>query len=178
MKLLPSEDIIYETKLEPEEVLKKIDEITEYEDFHKANKPILYQTIGYFRNRRHKPYIGSIDENSFNIRRIIDYRNSFNPLIYGTVKKVSGKTKVYVKIKLQPLVIAFIIAWSAFAIQFFLGILTTSFQKQTFIPFIFLPPVMLAIAYATTFYFFNSESGDSKRYLAQLLEAEIIESEE
>ncbi len=94
MKLLPYEEIIYETKLEPEEVLKKIDEVTEYEASHKANKPILYQTIGYFRNRHHKPYIGSIDENNFNIRRIINYRNSFNPRIYGTVEKEAGKTKV------------------------------------------------------------------------------------
>ncbi len=177
MKLLPYEDIIYETKLEPEEVLKKIDNITESETFHKANKPILYQTIWYFKNRRHKPYIGSIDENSFNIRRIIDYRNSFNPRIYGTVEKESGKTKVYIKMRLQTLVIAFIIVWFAFIIQFFLGILTTSIKGQTFIPFIFLPPVMLAIAYAATFYFFNSESRHSKRYLAQLLEAKITESE-
>ena len=178
MKLLPSEDIIYETKLEPEEVLKKIDDIIESEAFHKANKPILYLTIGYFRNRNHKPYIGSIDENSFNIRRIIDYRNSFNPRIYGTVENDAGKTKVYVKIKLAPLVIAFIIAWVAFAIQFFLGVLTISIQRQTLIPFIFLPPVMLAIAYAATFYFFNSESKYSKKYLAQLLEAEILENKE
>ena len=173
MKILPYESIIYETKLEPEEVLKKIDEITESEAYHKANNHFTYNPNWYFRNRSHKPYIGNIDENSFNIKRIIDYRNSVNPRIYGTVEKKSGKTKVLVKMKLPPLAMGFIIVWFGFAIQFFLGILTESIQRRTFIPVIFLPPFMLVFAYAITYFGFKNESKNSIKFLARVLEAEI-----
>ena len=68
MKYLPFENITYKSRLHSEEILKKIDEIIEPKK--------TFRISGVFGNNNHKPYEGNIVGNSFNITRLINYRNS------------------------------------------------------------------------------------------------------
>lgn len=165
MKYLPFENITYQTKLDSEEILSRINEIIE-------PKKTLRMT-GIFGSSDHKPYEGSINGSSFNINRIIGYRNSFLPRIKGNIEKDFGKTKVNVKMRLHPFVLVFMIVWCGGVGLGFLAFLTATIGKGTFEPAILIPLGMLLFGYGLTTGGFKYESIKSKKYLAELFEAEI-----
>ena len=59
------------------------------------------------------PFIGSVQGNSFNMRRDIRYRNSFLPVIRGRAESEGIGTRVSVTMFLHPLVAGFMALWSA-----------------------------------------------------------------
>jgi len=79
------------------------------------------------------PFIGSVGDNSFRLRRDIHYRNSFLPLIRGHIFPVGTGTRINVTMHLHPVVGLFILfllaaaahgaAWGLFA---FAGALTAA----------------------------------------------------
>ena len=65
-------------------------------------------------SRVHAPYQGTISEDSFQISRIIHYRNSFLPVIRGRFETHQNGTAVQVQMSLHPIVIAFLGFWFFF----------------------------------------------------------------
>jgi hypothetical protein len=57
------------------------------------------------------PFIGSVQDDSFKLRRNIRYRNSFLPMIRGTITSYGVGTRVSVTMFLQPVVAIFMIFW-------------------------------------------------------------------
>ena len=57
------------------------------------------------------PFIGSVDGTKFHIRRDIRYRNSFLPLIRGSVTATPKGARVLITMHLHPLVAAFMVFW-------------------------------------------------------------------
>lgn len=167
MKYLPFENITYETKLDSEEILSRINKIIEPKK--------TFRMRGVFGNNNHKPYEGSINGNSFSIIRIIGYGNSFLPRIKGNIEKGFGKTKVKVNVKmrLHSFVLIFVFIWCGGVGLAFLAFLTASLEKGTFDPTILIPFGMLLFVYGLATGGFKYESIKSKKYLAQLLEAEM-----
>jgi hypothetical protein len=165
MKYLPFENITYKTKLDSEEILKRMGNMIEpKKDF---------RISGIFGNSNHKPYEGSINGNSFNITRIIGYRNSFLPKIKGTIEKDFNETKVNVKMRLHPFVIAFMFIWFGGVGIGCLAVLIFISNSQDFEPMTLIPFGMLIFGYALVTGGFKFESIKSKKYLAELFEAEI-----
>lgn len=124
MKYFPFENITYQTKLEPKEILEKINEVIEPKK--------TFRSTGIFGSSDHKPYEGSINENSFSITRIIGYRNSFLPRINGVVEKGFNGTKIRVKMKLHILVIVFMFIWFGGVGIACLALLPMMFNNQDF----------------------------------------------
>ena len=71
IKLLPFEKIVYHSSLTKEELLT-----------HLHNEIETEKSFGFGANNNSysKPYIGKIYDNSFEIKRAINYRNSFSYL--------------------------------------------------------------------------------------------------
>ena len=86
MAFIPYENINYETELKYQEIVKIINSIIE------PKKVIRILSIF---NENLKPYEGEI------INRIIKYRNSFIPIIYGTINDDSNLTIINIKMKLH-----------------------------------------------------------------------------
>ncbi|WP_340201740.1 hypothetical protein [Ascidiimonas sp. W6] len=165
MKLLPFENIIYRTKLDSEEILKRIGDVIEpYRKF---------RIIGIFGISNYEPYQGNINGSSFSVSRIIGYKNSFQPRIKGTIEKDFNGIKVKVKMRLSPFILTFALLWFAFVILSFASILTICIKKGSFEPIIFIPLGMFFLVYGLTTGGFKYESMKSKEYFAQLFEAEI-----
>jgi len=61
------------------------------------------------------PFIGSIRDFSFRIRRDIRYRNSFLPLIWGHIVPTPMGARVVVTMFMHPLVLAFMLFWLGMA---------------------------------------------------------------
>lgn len=165
MRYLPFENIIYETELEPEEVLKRINGIVE----PKKN----FRNTGLLGNNSHKPYEGNVYGNIFNINRIIRYRNAFLPRIKGTIEKGTGLTIVKVKMNLHPFVLVFMFIWCGGVVLPFSALLLLSIKNGIFDPAILILLLMLLLGCGLTIAGFKYESIKSKHYLAELFEAEI-----
>ena len=57
------------------------------------------------------PFIGSVRDFSFQIRRDIRYRNSFLPLVWGHIVPTPMGARVVVTMFMHPFVLAFILFW-------------------------------------------------------------------
>jgi len=57
------------------------------------------------------PFIGSVRDFSFRIRRDIRYRNSFLPLVWGHIVPTPMGARVVVTMFMHPLVLAFMLFW-------------------------------------------------------------------
>lgn len=161
MKYLPYEDITYKTNLSEQEVLTRLSGFVEPKKF------------GLGRNYI-KEYEGSIDNNSFEISRVIQYRNSFLPQINGRIQNGNDGVKIQLTMSLHAFVSFFLIVWCSFALIFFIGVSIKAIREKEISVELFLPLCMLLFVYALTMVGFKSESKKSKEYLRRSFEAEII----
>ncbi|MEJ2104945.1 MAG: hypothetical protein P8X47_10265 [Ignavibacteriaceae bacterium] len=165
MKYLPFEKITYKTRLDSCEIQERLSKIIEPKK--------TFRMTGIFGSSNHKPYEGSINGSSFNINRIIGYRNSFLPRINGIIEKDFNGAKINVKMRLHVLVVVFMFIWFGGVGIGCLVILSTLFNSESFDPMTLIPFGMLIFGYALVTGGFKYESIKSKKYLAQLFEAEI-----
>ncbi len=120
------------------------------------------------------PYEGKISGRYFHINRIIRHRNSFLPRISGTIQPEIDGTIIEVKMQLHVAVIVFILIWCSACVFTILALLISMIGNKEFHLVACLPLGMLLFMYALTMGGFKSESSKSKKYLLELLEAEII----
>lgn len=77
-------------------------------------------------------FIGTIEQYDFKIMRIINYRNSFLPVIKGAIKKGEGAYVVALKMQLHPITYIFLIIWFSLAgLSFLVGVLDLITSKPT-----------------------------------------------
>ena len=149
--ILPYENIVYETHLSENYIQNRINDIIRIQNTYK----------GYSTN------------NAFEIKRNINYQNSFSPKIKGEFQNEWGKTIIRVKMKLPGYVIIFLGFWFSFIIL--IGILFPFLIKENeFGIFSLIPYVMLIMGCALTIGAFKFESIRSKKDLQQIFEATII----
>lgn len=168
MKFFPFENIIYRTRLEPDEIQQRLNDIIEPKES--------FRLRGIFGSIDHLPYEGIVFGNSFNIIRIIGYLNSnfFLPRISGVIEKEIDGSKIQVKMRLHHFVMVFMIIWlGGVGIG---AIVATSklFDHVTFEPIAFAFGMILLVL-IMVIGGFKYESIKSKEYLAQLFEAEMEE---
>ena len=161
MKFLPIENLSYQTNLSVDEVMSRL---SKYIEPKKAFR------FGLFGKAATKPYEGQIIGHSFEINRIINYRNSFLPQITGVIEGNTTGTTIKVKMRMHIFVIAFICFWlfgvgiAGFAFLY-QGISDSSYSLFTFIPL-----GMLLFLYALMMFGFKLESSRSKKDLQNLFE--------
>jgi hypothetical protein len=131
-----------------------------------------------FNKTSNKPYEGQILGDTFTISRIINYRNSFLPVITGHISTFLGKTQINVKMRPVTFVLIFISLWLGIVGFICLGIfLTGIFQFQQilqngFSPMILIPFGMFLFGCLLTTLAFKAESKKTKEFLEQLLEGQ------
>lgn len=158
MKYLPFERIIYKTNLSEQEVIKRLSEFVEPKKF----------SLGRTST---KEYEGLVNNDRFEINRIINYRNSFLPQIIGTIQKNNDRTQIEITMKLHVLVLVFLIVWCGFTLFFLVGV---CFAEKKISTVLFMPILMLLFAYGLTMLGFKTESKKSKEFLRKNFEEEII----
>ena len=58
-----------------------------------------------------RPFLGTVEGRSFRIRRDIQYRNSFLPIIRGSITATSNGSRVSVLMFMHPVVLLFMLGW-------------------------------------------------------------------
>ena len=168
MKYLPFENITYKTKLEPEEILKRLRN-------HLEPKK-MFRKRGIFKKETYKAYEGTIDGSTFSINRIIAYKNSFAPRINGTITKGINRTEIKVKMRLHPFVYFFMVIWISFLAVFGLVFLNISDNINNPQYFSYLPFGMLLFGYILATGGFKYESIKSKKFFTELFEVDHVEN--
>jgi hypothetical protein len=162
MQFLPIENITYKTSLKESEVIEKLRDLVGQRKFFALQNDT-------------KPYKGKINGNTFKMEREINYRNSFLPTIQGSVIKDFNGTVIKVKMRLSIPVIVFMSIWFGGVGIGCLLVLAQLFTA-TFNPMFLIPFGMLLFGYFLTMRAFKHESKRSKKDLAELLRAEIVET--
>jgi hypothetical protein len=167
---LPFDNFKLLTKLSLAEVQQRIESITE------PKKGFSFS----FSVNRTKPYQGNLMDHSFEISRIINYRNSFLPVIKGHVSTYLGKTEVAIEMRPEVFALIFMSFWLGGFGLVCLGIIITAtlhfrqLLEQVFSPGALIPFGMFAFGYALLTIAYKAESQKSKVFLKQLLEADVV----
>lgn len=169
-KILPFEKLIYRSNLTKEELLA-----------HLQNEIEAEKSFGFGANNfsYSKPYIGKIYNNTFEIKRAINYRNSFLPIIKGEIQNDINGSKINVKMSLAEIVKVFMIIWLggvfiACLATLYTLIFTNGLNSEGRF-FMFLPFFMLAIGILMVYFGFKTESKKSEKDLEEILKAKIFE---
>lgn len=160
MKLLPYENVNYETELSLEEIRERLAEDLEPE-----------QLIRFF-TKTNKKFEGRFSANGFDIRPIIEGRNSFLPMIKGTIYDEGAKRRVNVTMKLHFFVIGFFCIWYGTLVSAtgpFLARIITEKESNALTPVILL---FYLFPYGLTMLVFKLESEKALNYFEELFERE------
>lgn len=168
MKFFPFERLKITTKLSTDEAIRRVVNVTEPQR--------------YFRwfATDHKPYEGKVEGYQFQISRVINYRNSFLPMIHGEILPEMRGSSIRITMRPHGLVIAFMIFWLGGVGFFFLMMLSTfvsaAMQGTRGNPSALLIPAgMFAFGYLLIMGGFKFESAKSKKFFCELFEAEDVE---
>ena len=154
-KILPFERLIYTSTLQSEELIQ-----------HLKNEI------------NGNAYTGKIYQNKFEIKRNINYRNSFLPVIKGEVTGGINGAKVIVKMDLIIFVKIFMCIWlGGVSIAFFAALYTLIYNNESGeipVGVIFIPLFMLVVGITLVVACFKYESRKSILDLEKILNAKII----
>lgn len=136
MKTITFLTFSFETQLKEHEVMQRL-----YDNIQPSNlslfnaKPIT-----------HKAYTGEIRDRSFEIYRVISYRNSFLPIVKGDVQSDFLGTVIKVRLGYAPFLVAFMALWFTVFFMVF-GVRTYMTQGWNgFVPYIAIPLGVITIA--------------------------------
>jgi hypothetical protein len=118
-------------------------------------------------------FSGFIMNQQFEVRRNINYRNSFLPQVTGTITKDMFGSKILVKMRPQGFVVAFITLWLSAALLAGVAFLIMSVVKSSFTIGHLIPFGMFLFGYALATGSFKFESIRSKEKLIQLVDGQI-----
>ncbi len=167
-KILPYENFTFTTKLPLNIVMERLTK----------NVSPKSTNVFSFNRDMSKTYTGKILANSFEISRVINYKNSFLPNINGTLNTFLGKTEIAIKMKPFTMVIVFMSIWLGFVGLACMGVIgyyllntksILSFNFFTLVPFIMFIFGCLLVSIP-----FRLEANKSKAFLLQLLEGDIV----
>lgn len=151
---LIQEDLVYQTELEIGEVKKRLNKI-----FREKRSTALYE--------------GDFKGNKFHMGRLIDYRNSFIPQIYGDLSSNSSGTLLRIKMRLATSVSVFVFIGILFSIGLSFFLFRNGGYGESVLEFKLIPwSPLLGIAMA--WFFFKMESSKSKKFMEKLLELQQL----
>ncbi|MFN0031917.1 MAG: hypothetical protein ACKVOR_07145 [Flavobacteriales bacterium] len=167
MKYLPRENLVFKTRLKEDEVAQRISDITEPDRIFRS---ALFGQVGV------KHYEGFVRHNTFEIKRIIRYKNSFKPVIRGTIKKEWDGTHITITMRMHAFVRAFLAVWCGIVGLTSLVLLVPLIGTRNVSVFTALIPMgVLLFVHALSLLAFKAESNKSKKFLQELLEVEVLE---
>ncbi|HYV95199.1 MAG TPA: hypothetical protein VE978_25720 [Chitinophagales bacterium] len=168
MKVLPFENYKLISPLSEDEVIKRLAQIIEPKE-----------TFNHFfwTKNSSKPYEGKLKDGYFKIRRIIDYRNSFLPMIMGHVSQTQAYTEIRIRMRPAKAVIIFMIFWMGVVLSVCIVVLLALIAqyrqvlKEGFSFGALIPFIMVVFGCLLFTIPFKYESKKSKQYFKTLLEA-------
>jgi hypothetical protein len=164
MPLLPFEKLELVSALRPDEAIAKLAESVEPKKW--------FRWFG----RSRCPFEGQIVGSTFDINRIIGYRNSFLPMIRGTVSPHPAGSQIGIRMALHPSVLVFACVWVGIAILASVAILVSMLtESDQGFEAVLGPPVVLLIVWGFASGSFSFESRTATVLLIEIFRASKVE---
>jgi hypothetical protein len=160
MKFFPYEKYKLISPLKQEDALKKL-----------AAAVTIGPTSLFASSRQDKYYQGKISGYSFEITRIIGYRNSFRPVIIGEISSYLG-SEINIVMRMNMAVIIFCCVWMGGVLIAAIATLAAQINSGKFLLPGLIPFAMLLLGYILFTGGFKYESIKAKKFLKELFEAE------
>jgi hypothetical protein len=126
-------------------------------------------------SRVHRDFEGVVLRSNFKITRIIHYRNSFLPVMVGTVQpRLQGGTRVEITMRLNRAIAAIMMLWAgvAVAVLLYRGLLASGAQRGNSLGALGFALAMACFAYIICAGGFNFEARRAIDILTGILKAE------
>jgi len=162
MNILPYRKLILHTRLTPQQCIELL----------KAGTTIADPECLRWREPKNTPFLGFIFCDTFKIRRVIDYRNSFLPVINGRIQPIAMGTEIAMTLKPVPLVIAFMCIWFGILLTMFLAALVNGLMQGTIPQAILVMPIMLLVGGSIMYFGFDAEYKNAKKALIAIFKSD------
>lgn len=156
--MFPYEKFTINTSLHPEIVRQKLLAVVE------PRKAIRWKINNY-----EKPYEGEVGDHSFEINRIINYRNSFLPIIKGKIYPEGMGSKIDIKMAMHPFVVVFMSIWLWLVGSTWILSAIATIAERKLESRILVLSGMLLFGLLLPLIGFKPEANDSKKFLIDLL---------
>jgi hypothetical protein len=123
------------------------------------------QNLPFLVRNATRPYIGSLDQNGFVIRRVLHWHNSWQPITNGHFINTPEGTDISIRIHPHIMPLLFMTFWTFVIASVFIGAIFASALL-----FALFPLGLLIAAHTLILFNFNKESARTKRFLARLLQ--------
>lgn len=114
--------------------------------------------------------------NTFEINRLIHYRNSFLPVIKGQILSDNRGSKVDIKMRLHVMVYAFAAIWCIGVSIAFVAMLVLSIREGRFNAAVLIPLGMLIFLFLMTTGGFKAESGKARKDMLDIFAGQVEEN--
>lgn len=165
-KWLPFKKVNLRTKLSMDVMRCQFVQMVEPEQFMRMN----FFGLGF-----KKPYEGYLSNNSFSMRRLIWYRNSFQPRIIGVFEQEKYDILIRLNMRLQIFVMVFLLIFLFFALIFTLSVVITAVMQQRFHPSMLIGFLIFIFVYLAMILSFRYETRRTIRDFEKFFNAKIIE---
>ena len=120
-----------------------------------------------------KPFSGTVADGTFEISRVIRYRNSFLPVVCGRIEPQGAGSRIHVRMRLHLFAMVFMTVWMGLVAVALVGILYVFALDQGGLDGIALlaPLGMFAFGWALTTFGFWFEADKQERMLREMFEA-------
>ncbi len=166
MRMLPFENYCIKTNLGEQDVLEKISNYIDPKNF----------TGNLGNNASDKPYRGKLEQNNFILQRNINYRNSFQPIISGSVVQGFSGTEIKIRMRMEYTVLVFLFVWLCIALGSAVILTFIAIRKNEFEQMILIPWGLFIFGYVLCMFGFKLEAEKSKRFLESIFEPARIPS--
>lgn len=131
---------------------------------------LVVNRYGQKKDSSEKPYAGNITGQQFEIVRVINYKNSFLPVVKGEVSHFLGQTEIRVKSSPHIAVLVFSGFWMLMVL---LGCVTVTGVaiREGFEPALLIPFAMLIFGSLLFTVPYKIEAKKAKEFLVKLLDA-------
>lgn len=123
------------------------------------------QNLPFLVRNATRPYIGSLDQDGFVIRRVLHWHNSWQPITNGHFTNTPEGTHISIRIHPHILPLLFMTFWTFVIASVFIGAI---FAHALL--FALFPLGMLIVTHTLILLNFNKESARTKRFLVTLLQ--------
>ena len=160
MKLFPSQEATLYSVLPKAEVLDRLQYNVqpEYMGFTDKDYPA-------------KRFEGHIEGDSFTLKRVVDYRNSFLPVIRGSLSELPRGTRVNLTLKPMRRIAIIMRLWFGAAVLVLIITIIASLTDGGSVIAVIIPLIMLAVGVALQHICFNTESERAIDELRSIVEA-------
>ena len=164
-KLLPYENYTIDSALAKEELLLKLlDKTLSAQEFVRESDK---RAFSFGMKGWSKPYWGYIRNDSFELERLITYRNFGNPKVLGSIKQTPEGTAIHIKMRPPDSTLILVGLFLLACLYGLIKFVTQSILNEM-LPEVPVAVGMIILAYLLLLVSFKAESVKTKRFLQDL----------